>query len=144
MPKEMMAMDGGWEKKPDKSPQDLFTEEIRNLAAKEADDKRSAHFSTEPQFNPALLADEDRRVWERVKSGNFTKEDIDGYAQSVRNWLKTEADEARRKTRMAFMGFIANRAMPAIMLRGLSEDARRELSGQESEEMERNRGGENR
>lgn len=117
-----------------KSPLDSFREEIFEwvkgeiikMAAKEHYDPHAEH------INPEHLTETDRLIWEKVKDGSITRQDIETHERE----LKKEAlnsDPAVNKSRDYFRALVINKGGYFIGRRELEEELR--------EELERRKGG---
>ncbi len=97
-----------------------FQQEMAKFAAGEASGEiESGHFlkanipgrETSPEFDPLLLTEEDRDVWEKIKKGTITADDLHRYAFEV---SALGNDDPARSTRVMFSEFAGNKAMLAI------------------------------
>lgn len=85
------------EKEFSENPLHGFWEEIKEVERNES----AAHFE-HGDFNAEELTEKDRDIWERLKDGSITREDLSEYRRDV-----GEESESRK----IFLGFISNKAM---------------------------------
>lgn len=89
----------------EKSPLELFREEIQRLKEEEEAARREGHATVHLiHVNPQELTEEDRELWERLKSGALSLSEF-------RTCQKQRASENRRPgdSRFDFIAFIANK-----------------------------------
>jgi len=82
-----------------------FHEEIAALKREEEEQGKTGHF-LKPGFDPAELTEDDLAIWERVKSGEATREQFEQYRKGLQ--------EAGGASRSAFGSFIANKMVGVL------------------------------
>jgi hypothetical protein len=88
----------------------LKEEEERAKAAKE---RGTAHFLGE-EFNAEELTEEDKQMWERIKSKNINPGEFDAYRSSVLS-AEEEKPVHHPTSREIFLAFLANKALPIFL-----------------------------
>ena len=105
-----------------------FRDEIRHIMSQEQKGGTSSHLISD-SFNPDDLTTEDMAIWERIKSGAVTEEEIRAYQNSVTaNVDKPKPGELPSGSRALFSGFISNLAGGIIIHRELEEKKRNHQS----------------
>ncbi len=105
-----------------------FRDEIRHIMSQEQEGGTSSHLISK-SFNPDDLTEEDMAIWERLKSGAVTEEEIGAYQDSVVASVgKPKPGELSSGSRALFSGFISNLAGEIIMHRELEEKKRNHQS----------------
>ena len=97
-----------------------FQDEMAVFAAKESSGEiESGHFlisgtatrELKPGFDPSLLAEEDRGIWEKIKNGTITLDEFHEYASRV---AALDDSDLAKRSRVTFSEFAGNKAMRAI------------------------------
>lgn len=111
-----------------KSPLDLFREEIAEwvkgeiikMAAKAHYDPHAEH------INPEHLTEADRLIWEKVKDGSITRQDVETHEVELKKDA-LNSDPAVNQSRDYFRALVINKGGYFIGKRELEEELREEL-----------------
>lgn len=94
-----------------------FVDEIAQMQQEERDKGLTAHFTfPSAPFNPEDLTLEDKKIWDKVKSGSITWDDYRAYEAEISKAVADPKDR-RAASRAVFKMFIANKATPVLSWR---------------------------
>jgi hypothetical protein len=108
-------------------PERNARDEIVDYAKKEAEEKKTAHFSLggAEHFNSAELTTDDLAFWEKVKNGSVTEKDCEEYRT-----IYIKSDGNKSPSRHGFFSLAVNKASYIIGMRWLEEERKKEKEQQ--------------
>lgn len=93
---------------------EAFIREIRGIFEEEKRDGKPAHFLNS-NFNPRDLAWEDKLVWDKIKDGSFTREDLRAYRADILDPETRRSKKGVPYSRDTFLSFVENKAVGLLM-----------------------------
>lgn len=91
-----------------------FIREISELYELEKREEKTAHFSNS-NFNPEELTEVDQLVWEKIKNGSFTRDDLRTYRADILDLQTKRPKQGVPSSRDTFLSFIENKAVGILM-----------------------------